>query len=177
MHIFLDWMRSRDSKTRYGGRRQAQSSLSARYSGHSSLSVVRQPSPSLRMPRMSHSLRIAPSSAEGCVKYCLAQAKSPFQRPILSERLRSRSKPCCVACRRGLEARWLWRSEVRGLWWVSCGAYPYMIASQPGATRLWKPMECIDVSCRFSQNRHQGHLVESLDLSCVFLYSFLLRRE
>ncbi len=95
-------VRSRDSKTRYGGRRQAQSSLSARCSGHSSLSVVRQallsmpqPSPLLRMPRMSHSLRIAPSSAEGCVKYCLAQAKSSFQRPSLSERLRSRSKPCC----------------------------------------------------------------------------------
>ncbi len=95
-------MRFRDSKTRYDGRRQAQSSLSARCSSHSSLSVMRQtllsmpqPSPLLRMLRMSHSLRIAPSSTEDCVKYCLAQAKSSFQRSSLSERLRSRFKLCC----------------------------------------------------------------------------------
>ena len=95
-------VRFRDSKTRYGGSRQAQSSLSARCSSHLSLSVMRQallsmpqPSSLLRMPRMFHSLRIALSSTEGCVKYCLAQAKSSFQRPSLSERLRSRFKLCC----------------------------------------------------------------------------------
>ncbi len=95
-------VRFRDSKTRYNDRRQAQSSLSARCSSHSSLSVMRQTllsmpqlSPSLCMLRMFHSLCIALSLTEDCVKYCLAQVKSSFQQSSLSERLRSRFKLCC----------------------------------------------------------------------------------
>ncbi len=95
-------MRFRDSKTRYDDRRQAQSSLSARCLNYSSLSIMRQTllsmsqlSSSLHMLRMFHSLRIALSSTEDCVKYCLIQVKSSFQRSSLSERLRSRFKLCC----------------------------------------------------------------------------------
>lgn len=133
-------MRFKDLKTRYDDRQQAQSSLSAQCSNHLSLSVMRQTllsmsqfSSSLHMLRMFHSFRIALSSTEDCVKYCLAQVKSSFQRSSLSERLRSRFKLCC---RKVL--RWTTSEMINEKFWENF---------------LWDAIQLISVAENSARNR------------------------